>query len=215
MAVLSSVDAPPPPPAEVAAGRPLLEIIRQPRFIAAALCGVVSYTMMNLVMTSAPLAMKMCGLTLSDSNFGLQWHIVAMFGPSFFTGLLIARFGAPTMVATGLLLEAAAAGIGLAGITAMHFWACLIVLGLGWNFAFVAATAMVVETHRPEERNKTQAFNDFLVFGMMALGSLSSGQLLASYGWTSVNLVVLPLVALALMFLTADRLTTRRRAAMA
>jgi MFS family permease len=213
MAVLSRVDAPPPPPAEVAAGRPLLEIIRQPRFVAAALCGVVAYTMMNLVMTSAPLAMKMCGLTLSDSNFGLQWHIVAMFGPSFFTGLLIARFGAPTMVATGLVLEAVAAGIGLAGITAMHFWACLIVLGLGWNFAFVAATAMVVETHRPEERNKTQAFNDFLVFGMMALGSLSSGQLLASYGWTSVNLVVLPLVALALLFLTADRLTRRQAVA--
>ncbi len=213
MAVLSSVDAPPPPPAEVAAGRPLLEIIRQPRFVAAALCGVVAYTMMNLVMTSAPLAMKMCGLTLSDSNFGLQWHIVAMFGPSFFTGLLIARFGAPTLVATGLVLEAVAAAIGLAGVTAMHFWACLIVLGLGWNFAFVAATAMVVETHRAEERNKTQAFNDFLIFGLMALGSLSSGQLLASYGWTSVNLVVLPLVALALLFLTADRFTRRRAVA--
>lgn len=215
MAVLSGVDAPPPPPAEVAAGRPLLTIIRQPRFIAAALCGVVSYTMMNLVMTSAPLAMKMCGLTVSDSNFGLQWHIVAMFGPSFFTGFLIARFGAPAMVATGLLLEAAAAGIGLAGITAMHFWACLIVLGLGWNFAFVSATAMVIETHRAEERNKTQAFNDFLVFGMMALGSLSSGQLLASYGWTSVNLVVLPLVALALMFLAAASLARRRAVAAA
>jgi predicted MFS family arabinose efflux permease len=157
--------------------------------------------------------MKMCGLTLSDSNFGLQWHIVAMFGPSFFTGLLIARFGAPTLVATGLVLEAVAAAIGLAGVTAMHFWACLIVLGLGWNFAFVAATAMVVETHRAEERNKTQAFNDFLIFGLMALGSLSSGQLLASYGWTSVNLVVLPLVALALLFLTADRFTRRRAVA--
>jgi MFS family permease len=215
MAVLSTVDAPPPPPAELAAGRPLIEIIRQPRFIAAVICGVVAYTMMNLVMTSAPLAMKMCGLTLSDSNFGLQWHIVAMFGPSFFTGLLIARFGAPTMVAAGLILEAIAACIGLSGITTMHFWSGLVVLGLGWNFAFVSATALVVETHRPEERNKTQAFNDFLVFGCMAIGSLSSGQLLASYGWSSVNLIVLPLVGLALLFLTADAFARRRSAAAA
>lgn len=213
MALLSTVDAPPPPPAELAAGRPLPEIIRQPRFIAAVICGVVAYTMMNLVMTSAPLAMKMCGLTVSDSNFGLQWHIVAMFGPSFFTGALIARFGAPTMVATGLILEAIAACIGLSGVTAMHFWSGLVVLGLGWNFAFIAATALVVETHRPEERNKTQAFNDFLVFGCMAIGSLSSGQLLASYGWSSVNLIVLPLVALALLFLISDSFARRRSAA--
>jgi predicted MFS family arabinose efflux permease len=95
----------------------------------------------------------------------------------------------------------------------MHFWAVLIVLGLGWNFSFVAATALVVETHRPEERNKTQAFNDFLVFGMMALGSLSSGQLLASYGWDAVNIVVLPLVALALIFLAASSFARRRAAA--
>ena len=151
-------------------GRPLFEIARQPRFIAAALCGVIAYPMMNLVMTSAPLAMKMCGLTVSDSNFGIQWHIVAMYGPSFFTGSLIARFGAPRIVALGLLLEAAAAAIGLSGITAMHFWATLIVLGVGWNFAFIGASALVLETHRPQERNKVQAFNDFLVFGMMALG---------------------------------------------
>ncbi len=129
---------------------------------------------MNLVMTSAPLAMKMCGLSLSDSNFGIQWHIVAMYGPSFFTGSLITRFGAQRIVATGLLLEAAAATIGLSGITAMHFWATLAVLGIGWNFAFVGASALVLETHRPQERNKVQAFNDFLVFGMMAIGSFSS-----------------------------------------
>jgi MFS family permease len=211
MAVLAGVDAPPPPPAELAAGRPLVDIVRQSRFIVAVTCGVVSYTMMNLVMTSAPLAMKMCGLTVSDSNFGLQWHFVGMFGPSFFTGFLIARFGAPVVVATGLLLEAVAAGIGLAGITALHFWSCLFLLGIGWNFAFVSATAMIVETHRAEERNKTQAFNDFLVFGTVAIGSLSSGQLLASFGWTSVNLVVLPFLALALAFLAAGGV--RRRAA--
>src|SRR5712675_850602 len=189
MAVLAGVDAPKPAPSDLHGGRPLLEIVRQPRFIAAAFCGIVSYPMMNLVMTSAPLAMKMCGLSVSDSNFGIQWHIVAMFGPSFFTGSLIARFGAPKIVALGLLLEAAGAAIGLSGITAMHFWATLIVLGMGWNFAFVGASALVLETHRPQERNKVQAFNDFLVFGMMAVGSFSSGQLLANYGWSAVNVV--------------------------
>jgi MFS family permease len=143
----------------------------------------------------------MCGLSLSDSNFGIQWHIVAMYGPSFFTGALIARFGAPKVVATGLLLEAAAAALGLSGLTAMHFWATLIVLGVGWNFGFVGASALVLETHRPEERNKVQAFNDFLVFGMMAVGSFSSGQLLASYGWAAVNWVVFPPVLLGIAVL--------------
>ncbi len=125
MALLSRVNAPKPPPASQAGGRPLLQIVRQPVFIAAAVCGVVSYAMMNLVMTSAPLAMRMCGLPLSDSNFGLQWHIVAMYGPSFFTGSLIARFGAPAVIALGLALEAVAAIIGLSGETSMHFWAGL------------------------------------------------------------------------------------------
>src|SRR6516164_7066705 len=185
MAILAGVDAPKPAQADLHAGRPLLEIARQPRFIAAALCGVIAYPMMNLVMTSAPLAMKICGLTVGDSNFAIQWHIVAMYGPSFFTGALIARFGAPRIVALGLALEAAAATIGLSGITAMHFWMTLVVLGMGWNFAFIGASALVLETHLPQEKNKVQAFNDFLVFGMMALGSFSSGQLLARYGWSA------------------------------
>src|SRR5439155_19016229 len=119
MAIVAGVDAPKPAPADLHGGRPLLEIAKQPRFIAAALCGVIAYPMMNLVMTSAPLAMKICGLSLSDSNFGIQWHIVAMYGPSFFTGALIARFGAQRIVAAGLLLEASAATIGLSGVTAV------------------------------------------------------------------------------------------------
>src|SRR5229473_967073 len=190
MAVLAGVDAPKPAPSDLHGGRPLLEIVRQPRFIAAAFCGIVSYPMMNLVMTSAPLAMKMCGLSVSDSNFGIQWHIVAMYGPSFFTGTLI----------------------GLSGITALHFWATLMVLGLGWNFSFVGASALVLETHRPQERNKVQAFNDFLVFGMMAVGSFSSGQLLANYGWSAVNVVVFPPVLLGLAVLVAASFAKRRAA---
>ena len=212
MAVLAGVDAPKPAPSDLHGGRPLVEIVRQPRFIAAAFCGIVSYPMMNLVMTSAPLAMKMCGLALSDSNFAIQWHIVAMYGPSFFTGSLIARLGAPRIVALGLSLEAAGAMIGLSGITAMHFWTTLIVLGVGWNFSFVGASALVLETHRPQERNKVQAFNDFLVFGMMAVGSFSSGQLLANYGWSAVNMVVFPPVLLGLAVLAAASFAKRRAA---
>jgi MFS family permease len=210
MAILSGVDAPKPAPSDFHGGRPLFDIVRQPRFIAAAICGIVSYPMMNLVMTSAPLAMKMCGLSVSDSNFGIQWHIVAMYGPSFFTGSLIVRFGAPKVVAAGLLLEAAAATIGLSGITALHFWATLIVLGAGWNLSFVGASALVLETHRPQERTKVQAFNDFLVFGMMAVGSFSSGQLLANYGWSAVNLVVYPPILLGLTVLAFASFRRRR-----
>ncbi|MGX4807634.1 MFS transporter [Bradyrhizobium guangdongense] len=212
MGIVAGVDIPKPAPSDLHGGRPLLTIVTQPRFIAAALCGVISYPMMNLVMTSAPLAMKMCGLSVSDSNFGIQWHIVAMYGPSFFTGALISRFNAPKIVAAGLLLEAGAATIGLSGITAMHFWATLFVLGVGWNFSFIGASALVLETHRPQERNKVQAFNDFLVFGMMAIGSFSSGQLLANYGWSAVNLVVFPPVVIGLVALSVASWARRRKA---
>ena len=203
MAVLAGVDLPKPTAASLAAGRPLAEIVLRPAFITAALCGVVAYGLMNLVMTSAPLAMKMCGLSLSDSNLGIQWHVLAMFGPSFFTGSLVARFGAPRIVAAGMALLTIAALIDMSGQTVWHFWIGLIFLGVGWNFGFVGASAMVVETHRPEERNKVQAFNDFLVFGTMAVGSFSSGQLLTSFGWTMVNEVVFGPVVLACVALAA------------
>ena len=196
-AVLAGVDLPRPLAAERSAGRPLWQIVRQPRFVSAAVCGVVSYTLMNLVMTTAPLAMRMCGLPLSTSNFVIQWHIVAMYGPSFFTGALIARFGADRVVAAGLFITLAAAATGLAGLTAAHFTAGLVLLGLGWNFGFVGASAMVLETHRPEERTRVQAFNDFVVFGTMVAGSFASGQLLNLFGWSAVNWVVLPPVAVA------------------
>ena len=211
MAVLSGVDLPRPAPADLARGRPLRAIIRQPRFVVAVVCGVVTYTLMNLVMTSAPLAMRMCGLPLSASNWAIQWHIVAMYAPSFVTGSLIARFGARRVVAAGLLLTGAAAVTGLSGLSTVHFSAGLVLLGLGWNFGFVGASAMVLEAHRPEERNKVQAFNDFLVFGTMAVGSFWSGHLLVTLGWAAVNWVVFPPVALALAVLTASGLTLRRR----
>ena len=200
MLVLSGVNLP-RPAANAARGRPLGEIVRQRSFIVAALCGVVSYSLMNLVMTSAPLAMKLCGLPLTASNTALQWHVVAMYGPSFFTGTLITRFGAPRVVTAGLTLLSVAAVVGLSGITVPHFMLGLILLGLGWNFGFVGASAMVLDSHRPEERTRVQSFNDFLVFGTMAVGSFSSGQLLQVWGWGAVNWVVFPPVALVLAVL--------------
>ena len=184
--VLTGVRLPMPTTAEKAGGRPLALIARQPRFIVAATCGAVSYMLMNFLMTAAPLAMRMCGHSQESSNLGLQWHIVAMYAPSFFTGRLITRFGAGRVVAVGLALIGFSAAVGLTGIDVAHFWTTLILLGLGWNFGFVGASAMVLECHRPEEKTRVQALNDFLVFGTMAVGSFSSGGLLASYGWDMV-----------------------------
>ncbi len=192
------VKIPKPPPRSIAGeGRPLSEIARQPRFLVAVGCGVASYAMMNMVMTSAPLAMVMCNHTITQATLGLQWHVLGMFAPSFVTGALISRFGLERITALGLFLIVVAATIGIAGISLWHFWIGLTLLGVGWNFAFIGATAMVMQCHRPNERNKVQAFNDFLVFGSMAIGSFSSGKLLASFGWVTVNEVVFPVVLAA------------------
>jgi predicted MFS family arabinose efflux permease len=210
-AVLMFVNIPKPPPRSVVGdGRPLLEIARKPRFIVAVVCGVAAYSMMNLVMTSAPLAMVMCNHSVTDATLGLQWHVLGMYAPSFFTGTLIARFGLERVTGLGFALIIVAAAIGIAGISLWHFWIGLALLGVGWNFAFIGATTMVTHCHRPNERNKVQAFNDFLVFGSMAIGSFSSGQLLASFGWATVNEVVFPVVLAAGALLVWSGL--RRRA---
>lgn len=195
-------------------GRPLGEIVRQRGFVVAVICGVVTYTLMNLVMTSAPLAMRLCGLPISMSNSAIQWHVVAMYLPSFFTGTLIARFGARRVVAVGLCLLAGAGIAGVLGIAPGNFYGGLILLGVGWNFGFVGASAMVLETHRPEERTRVQSFNDFLVFGTMAVGSFSSGGLLAALGWAAVNWVVFPpvILALSVLFLVRSRGVAAERA---
>jgi MFS family permease len=182
-------------------GRPLREIIRQPRFVAAVACGAVSYFIMNLLMTSAPLAMIMCGHSVRDATLGIQWHVLGMFLPSFFTGSLITRYGAERIVTLGLALLVLSAATDLAGLTLSHFWIGLTVLGVGWNFAFVGATAMVTQCHRPEERNTVQPFNDFLVFGSMVFSSFGSGGLLALYGWDTVNMLAFPVIAFAAVLL--------------
>ncbi|MBO0345993.1 MFS transporter [Roseibium sp. CAU 1637] len=193
-----------PRPAAVkagASGRPMRQIMAQPRFIVSVACGVTSYALMSLVMTATPLAMIGCGLTETDAALGIQWHVLAMFGPSFFTGSLIARFGKERIVATGLALLAACSTVALSGIDLAHFWGALVLLGLGWNFGFIGATAMLADTCRPEERNMVQATNDFLVFGFVASASFASGQLLETFGWATVNWIVFPFVLTSLALL--------------
>jgi len=162
-----------------------------------------------MMMTAAPLAMVMCHHSVGDAALGIQWHMIGMYAPSFFTGALITRFGLRAVVATGLVLIAAAATIGVLGVALWNFWVALALLGIGWNFAFVGATTLVTECHGPRERNKVQAFNDFLIFGSMAIGSFSSGALLASYGWTAVNEVVFPVVFVAGLLLAWGALARR------
>lgn len=200
--ILLGVRLPMPTAAEAAGGRPLAAIARQPRFVTAVICGVVSYTLMNFVMTAAPLAMRLCGLSQEVSNLGLQWHVIAMYAPSFFTGRLITRFGAGRVVASGLALIGISAAVGLAGVDVAHFWLTLILLGVGWNFGFIGASALVLECHRPEEKTRVQALNDFIVFGAMAVGSFFSGSLLTSQGWDTVLWVSFAPLALAVAALT-------------
>jgi predicted MFS family arabinose efflux permease len=204
--VLVGVRLPVPKRGDATTGRPLAEIARQPRFVAAVVAGVISYLIMNLIMTSAPLAMHLCGLSQNSANLGLQWHVIAMYAPSFVTGRIISHFGAPRVVIAGLILTAFSAAAGLAGMSVGHFWLALILLGLGWNFGFIGASTMVVECHRPEERNKVQSLNDFLVFGLMVVGSFASGGLLNHYGWEMVCWVALPplLIAAVTLWVTGS-----------
>ncbi|MBB5213448.1 MFS transporter [Parapusillimonas granuli] len=207
--ILLGVRLPVPTVQELAGGRTLKEIALQPRFVAAVICGAVSYMLMNFLMTAAPLAMHMCGHSQESANLGLQWHVIAMYAPSFFTGKLISRFGAARMAAMGLILIGLSAAVGLGGIEVMHFWWSLILLGAGWNFGFLGASALVLECHRPEEKTRVQSLNDFIVFGLMAIGSFSSGGLLSAYGWNTVLWVSFAPLALSVAALA---LAMRRKA---
>jgi predicted MFS family arabinose efflux permease len=184
-----------------AKARPLAEILRQPRFVVAAACGMASYAMMNMVMTSAPLAMVDCGHSVTDATLGIQWHVLAMYAPSFITGTLIARFGVERITGLGLGLIALTGVVAIAGLSVAHFWGALALLGVGWNFAFIGATTMVTQCHHAHERTKVQSFNDFLIFGSMAVSSFSSGQLLASFGWQAINEVIFPVVLVVVALL--------------
>lgn len=182
-------------------GRPLAEIMKTRGFLVASICGTSTFALMTLIMTATPLAMVACGLSESDSALAIQWHIIAMFAPSFFTGSLIVRYGSVRIMSIGLVLTAGCGIVALTGLEIAHFWIALILLGLGWNFSFIGATALLTDTYRPEERNKVQAANEFLIFGFVALASFLSGNLLHFFGWDVLNITMFPFIAICLAML--------------
>ena len=214
----------PPPPAPVADGpqaRSRIELLRTPRIAVAMVCAMVSYALMNLVMTSTPLAIVGCGFATAQAADVVSGHVLAMFAPAFFTGALIARFGPERVIATGLVILAAAGMVALSGVTIGHFAVALVLLGLGWNFGFIGATAMLTSAHTAEERGRVQGMNDFAVMGLVCVASLASGGLMncsggdTLAGWTAVNLAMAPLLAAAgaallWLVLRRPRLTSAR-----
>ncbi len=181
--------------------RPLRVIFSQSRLIVAMICGMVSYGVMNLVMTASPIAMVACGFSVDEAAWAIQWHVVAMYVPSFFVGHLINRFGVEKVVAAGLVLLLGAGIAGLTGLSFANFSIGLILLGIGWNFGFTGGTAMVTTCYQPAEKNRVQGINDFAVFGAVACASLASGGLLASFGWDAVNIALFPMVGLCVVAL--------------
>lgn len=180
-------------------GRSLATILMTPAYLLAIATGVISYGLMTFVMTASPIAMVGHGHSVDRAALGIQWHILAMYGPSFFTGRLMVRFGKRRVAAVGLLLIGASAAVALTGADIGHFWLALILLGVGWNFGFLGATAMVADCHTPSERSKVQGANDFLVFGTVAAASFFAGSLLHSSGWSTINAIVLPAAAFMLV----------------
>lgn len=186
-------------------GRPVLVIIRQPAALTAFVTALVAYVTMNLLMTATPLAMVACGLGFADSAFAIQWHVLGMFAPSFVTGHLVARFGAPRMIGAGTALMGACVVIDLTGGGVTHFAAGLLALGLGWNFMFIGATTLLTGCHAEAEKAKMQGLHDFLVFTTMSLSASSAGALHYLLGWQALNLLVIPglLLVAALLLVRA------------
>ncbi len=177
------------------------ELLQQKRLVVAMAAAMISYALMNLMMTAAPVAMIGCGFTQKDASWVIQWHVLAMFVPSFFTGQLIRIFGVEKITAIGMLLLISSAVAGLMGITFSHFAIALILLGLGWNFGFIGGTTMLTSSYWPSERGKVQAANDFGIAALMAVASLSSGRLLADFGWNAVPIAIFPASAIVLVMI--------------
>jgi len=214
MLLLQWLHMPRPGAAELrAAGRPLARIARQPVFVVAALGGMVGYAVMALVMTAAPLAMIGHRHGFEDAAFVIQWHAIAMFAPSFVTGHLIRRFEVLNVLLTGAALIAGCIGVGLSGAGVLEYWLALVLLGLGWNFLYIGATALLTEAYRPAETAKVQALNDFLIFSLVALSSFSSGVLQDEFGWRMVNLVAIPPILAAFLATIWLKVHRRRRVA--
>jgi len=189
MGVVSLVKFPPVPPKKKDAdsGRPLSVIMRQPVFIVSTAAAALGYGVMNLLMAASPIAMQVCGHPFKDAALVLEWHVIGMFAPGFFTGALIKRYGAIPIMAAGVLLNLLCIAIALSGIEVMNFLAALFLLGLGWNFLFTAGTALSLQSYRPEEKDKVQGAINFCVFSVMVVTSFSSGALVTTQGWTLLN----------------------------
>ena len=209
MLLMSALRFPPAPPRTASGeGRPLSVIMRQPVFLVAAASGALCYGVMNLHMAATPIAMQQCGLPFGDAAVVLQWHVVGMFAPGFFTGHLIKRWGALPVMAAGIVLNLACIAIALSGADLQQFVAALLLLGVGWNFLFTGSTTLSLATYRPEERDKAQGALNFFVMATLAVTSLASGVLVTTQGWTLLNwgsLVPVALVALSLLWLAARR----------
>ena len=184
--------------------------MRQPVFLVVVLAATIGYGVMNLLMTATPLAMQMCSHPFSDAALVLEWHVIGMFAPSFFTGSLIRRFGVLNIMFAGVVLMFGCVAFALAGNDVMHFLVALFALGLGWNFMFIGGTTLLTEAYRPEEKNRVQGANDFLVFLTMATSSFSSGALVTTRGWEMLNMGALPflvIVSAGILWLAVRRRT--------
>ena len=217
LAVQSTVRVPKPTVEESSgAGRPLAAIVRQPVFIVAALAGGLGYGLMNLLMTATPIAMSFCNHPFAATALVIEWHVVAMYAPGFFTGAIIQRFGVNNVILAGLALMAASVAVALNGVTIAHFVAALALVGIGWNFMYVGGTTLLTEAYAPAEKARTQGANDFIVFATMCVSSLASGAMVSTAGWDAVNRAVLPflaLIAASVIWLTWRRRHGVRRAA--
>ena len=189
MGVMAFIDFPPAPAKAPgsSAGRPLGQIMRQPVFVVATVGAALGYGVMNLLMAATPLAMQVCGYDFADAAFVLEWHVIGMFAPGFFTGHLIKRFGVLVVMGVGVLLNAACVAVALAGVEIAHFTVALTLLGVGWNFLFTGSTTLAMQAYRPEEKDRAQAAINFCVFATMALTSFASGALVTTQGWTLLN----------------------------
>jgi len=179
-------------------GRTVLQLLASPKYMLGVAAGVVSYGLMSFVMTAAPLAMVGCGHSIDHAAWGIQWHVLAMFAPSLVTGKLIARFGKEKVTAAGLIIIGISGAVALTGLDLRHFFISLILLGIGWNFGFIGATAMVAAAHTEAERGRAQGLNDFAVFGTVAALSFFSGALMQASGWHLINLMMFPFIAIVL-----------------
>lgn len=194
------------------AARPLREIVLTQRFLTGLICGISTYALMTFMMTGAPLAMVIgCGFSSDLATLGIQWHVIAMFAPSFFTGLLISRFGTEKVVAAGLLILMFCAVVAHSGVELWNFWFALVLLGVGWNFGFIGATAIIASSYRPHEADKVQGFHDIVLFSTVALSSFSSGKVFAAYGWSVMNLVIWPVTIVCLVLVLLQMRSQARK----